>query len=216
MKKSKTLARSDQAVGSYLDMLLQEIPAEYPTEADIKPVALEIEADIPVVVTERRKTPVVARQEAATENWRDEHFQSMLFEIGGLTLAIPLLDMGAVVSWPGSMTDIPNTPDWYLGLVRHREQNIRVINTWQIVMDRQKNDEETPDKSSFNHIIMIKGGAWGLACEKIGDVIDLYPGDVKWRTSQGTRPWLAGTVMKYMSALVDTHAISTMLEDISV
>lgn len=214
MKKSKTLASSDQAVSSYLDMLLQEIPEEYPTEPEIKPLALEVET--PTVVTELPKSPVPAVEEVATKSWRDEHFQSMLFEVGGLTLAIPLLEMGVVIPWPESVRDMPNTPDWYLGLMRHREQNIHVINTWQIVMDRQENDTETPDKSCFNHIIMMKEGPWGLACEKIGNVIDLYPGDVKWRTSQGTRPWLAGTVMKYLSAIVDTNAISTMLDDVSV
>jgi purine-binding chemotaxis protein CheW len=42
-------------------------------------------------------------------------------------------------------------------------------------------------------------------------VISLRPEDVKWRGSQGRRPWLAGTVIQQMCALLEVDAFLEQL-----
>jgi purine-binding chemotaxis protein CheW len=63
------------------------------------------------------------------------------------------------------------------------------------------------------HLVMIDEGRWALACSRIGDVVDLEPTDIKWRSASGTRLWLAGTVIARMCALLDidqlTHELVT-------
>jgi len=40
----------------------------------------------------------------------------------------------------------------------------------------------------------------------------LTPAAVKWRGHSGSRPWLAGTVIDRMCALIDADAFAQMLE----
>ena len=59
---------------------------------------------------------------------------------------------------------------------------------------------------------MIDEGRWALGCSRIGDVVDLEPADVKWRSSSGTRLWLAGTVTARLCALLDIDALIRQLD----
>ena len=59
-------------------------------------------------------------------------------------------------------------------------------------------------------MLVVGDGAWGLACHGIGEVLKLGGQDVKWRTAKGKRPWLAGTVLGHLCALVDTEAFGDM------
>jgi purine-binding chemotaxis protein CheW len=67
----------------------------------------------------------------------------------------------------------------------------------------------TADRVS--HLVLIGEGRWGLAASAIGQVISLRPEDVKWRGSQGQRPWLAGTVIQHMCALLEVEAFLELL-----
>jgi len=64
-----------------------------------------------------------------------------------------------------------------------------------------------------NKIILMDEGKWGLACDDIGEVITLQNTDVRWRTAEGRRTWLAGTVSDRLCALLDTDSLSKMLAE---
>ena len=55
-------------------------------------------------------------------------------------------------------------------------------------------------------------GTWGLACDSVGEVIDLSMEQVKWRSSRSKRRWLAGTVLEHMCAIIDPPAFAEMLK----
>ena len=59
--------------------------------------------------------------------------------------------------------------------------------------------------------MVIDEGRWALACSKLGDVIELEPEQVKWRTDAGKRRWLAGTAIELMCALLDIDALTDEL-----
>ena len=63
----------------------------------------------------------------------------------------------------------------------------------------------------FSHILLVDDYSWGLACDEIGDVIWLSSDDVKWRKNKQQRPWLAGTAIEQMCALMDTEVFADML-----
>ncbi|MCH8504548.1 MAG: chemotaxis protein CheW [Ectothiorhodospiraceae bacterium] len=144
--------------------------------------------------------------------WAQELFQALFFQVGALRLAVPLTELQSVVPWGEvDVTPTPNRPEWFLGLMRYRDRNVRVIDTATMVLPPEKRD--TPEASAEPGQILIVGdGTWGLACHSIGDVVKLSPEEVKWRSGRTRRPWLAGTVIGHLCALVDTDAFAAMLE----
>lgn len=70
--------------------------------------------------------------------------------------------------------------------------------------------DENP-RERVKHIVLIDNYRWGLACDKIGEVITLQPDEVRWRSDTSSRKWLAGTVIDHMCALLNSEAFATML-----
>ena len=139
-------------------------------------------------------------------NWHEEPFQTLLFYVMGLPLVAPLLRLNGVIPWSDDIARLPNSPSWDLGILPHRGGKIRVVDTAQLVYSSRHFDAE---RKPLHHIVLIQGGRWGLACEAIGDVLNLQPDQVKWRTSAGERAWLAGTVKEHLCSLIDVDAFAT-------
>ncbi|MCC5857882.1 MAG: chemotaxis protein CheW [Ectothiorhodospiraceae bacterium] len=158
---------------------------------------------------------VESRPEPQSEplpEWRAREFQALFFYVGGLRLAVPLTELHSVVSWGDvDVTAMPNQPAWFMGLMPYRDRKVRVIDTAAMVLPENK--RSTPEaQAAPAHILVVGDGSWGLVCHGIGDVIRLQPDEVKWRSGQGKRRWLAGTVIGHLSALVDTDAFADMLD----
>jgi purine-binding chemotaxis protein CheW len=240
MANQKLLAAPQEALWNYLDALLQEIPPDLlpadGAEEEIQewdPAALEVAAApavalpelplqtavlpqvAPVVVPESGPAVAAGDTAAAADAgarpaWADGEFQALLFSVGGLNLAVPLVTLHSVLPWPEQgVTPMPNQPDWCFGLLRYRERNVRVVDTGTMVIppDRKAAVPVEPPQ----HILIVGDGDWGLACNTIGSVVRLGAEDVRWRASGGQRPWLAGTVLAHLCALIDTQAFAQML-----
>lgn len=168
---------------------------------------------VPEPAAEPAAAPAAAEPPAAlTPEWAETEFQALLFSVGGLTLAVPLVTLNSVVPWPeGGVTPMPNQPAWCFGLMNYRDRNVRVVDTGTMVIppDRQELRPTEPPR----HILVVGDGGWGLACSAIGNVVRLAPQDVRWRRGGGRRPWLAGTVLGHLCALLDTDAFARMLAD---
>lgn len=178
--------------------------------ARVKEVIPEPVAEIPPV--EERK-PESTGNETRIPGWASKRFQCLLFNVAGITLAVPLEKLNGVIPWSDSITPMPGHSPAFLGLLRHLEKNVKVMDTAQIILpEKQKNAIESEPGERIHKIILMDEGRWGLACDEVGDVIDLEQGDVRWRTAQGKRPWLAGTISERLCALLDTDVFASMLE----
>ena len=65
----------------------------------------------------------------------------------------------------------------------------------------------------FKHLLLIDDGGFGLACDDLGEVLKLAPDKVRWRQDRSSRPWLAGTLIEQMSALIDIDKFTEMLKE---
>ena len=168
-----------------------------------------------IVVTE---DSTVIENELATESiipeWANEPFQILLFEVAGLKLAVPLVELSGVIEWKDSITAMPGHADFYMGILQHLGNKIAVIDTAKMVLPISKQAQLINDDAveRVNHIVLIDDYKWGLACDKIGEVMTLKPDDVRWRTSNSNRSWLAGTVIEHMCALLNSEGFASMLE----
>jgi len=147
--------------------------------------------------------------------WANEPFQILLFNVAGLKLAVPLIELSGVIRWTDAVTEMPGHADFYMGILQHLGNKIAIIDTARMVLPTNKIEEFAGDnpRDRVKHIVLIDDYRWGLACDGIGEVITLNPEDVRWRTSRTSRGWLAGTVVEHMCALLNSEGFSTMLKN---
>jgi purine-binding chemotaxis protein CheW len=108
---------------------------------------------------------------------------------------------------------MPGHADFYMGILQHLGNKIAVIDTARMVLPENKLAllaGENP-RQRVKHIVLIDDYKWGLACDAISEVITLQPDDIRWRTSKTSRPWLAGTVIEHMCALMNSKGFADML-----
>ncbi|MBI3186516.1 MAG: chemotaxis protein CheW [Gammaproteobacteria bacterium] len=229
--------KAQQAISDYLDALLEDLPqaekpvsiqladkparvvaldqliAEIQVEAPARPAVVPVE---PVVIAEAVAKPVkpVASDASGSgvPEWAEHPFQCLLFKVSGLTLAVPLIKLNSVIPWSDNITHTPNKTSWYLGLVQSHGANVKVIDTALMVLPENRRSSIDLDPSHrFSHILLVDNYTWGLACDAIGDVIWLDQHKVKWRKDKTRRPWLAGTALEQLCAIIDTEVFAEMM-----
>jgi len=141
--------------------------------------------------------------------WAEEPFECLLFDVAGLTLAVPLVCLGSIYPLADQeLTPLFGQPDWFLGILPSQAGNLKVLDTARWVMpDRYRDDF----REGLQYVISVQGYEWGLAVHQVSRSIRLDPSEVKWRTQRSQRPWLAGTVIEHMCALVDVTALAELI-----
>ena len=169
----------------------------------------------PSVVASPVITPIVTTpppQEPAptvVKEYRSGRFQALFFSVAGLKVALPLKELGGIHKI-GTLNTLPGKPAWYKGVMLYREQKINVVNTAMWVMP-EKYDQQLAETLDYQYVIMLGKSSWGLACESLVNTIALEQDDVKWRATEGKRPWLAGLIKQHMCALLDVEALIALL-----
>jgi purine-binding chemotaxis protein CheW len=136
------------------------------------------------------------------------------FRIAGLNLAIPLKKVTGEITWSPDIAPVAGSPAWLLGLRQYDDRAVQIIDTAMIIIPKARRDAmHSASRSRYQHIIVIGNGRWGLACEKRDGQMKLNTKEVNWRTEQGTRPWLAGTLTKDRCALLDADAMVKLLDN---
>ncbi|MBU3022230.1 chemotaxis protein CheW [Aestuariibacter sp. A3R04] len=233
MTKSTPFARED-VMQAYLDSLLHgpEDPAEVTAKTAklLEQAALDLagdsseeekaaEAIAPITpVVSSAETAVVADESGVTpprvayvKDLLENRFQALFFEVAGLTLAVPLITLGGIHRLE-KVGGLVGKPDWFKGVMLHREQKINVVDTAMWVMP-EKYNQNLAETLHYQYLIMLGDSAWGLASDKLVNTVTLSKDEVKWRETGGKRPWLAGMVKERMCALIDVYQLIAMLND---
>lgn len=141
--------------------------------------------------------------------WAQEGFECLIFRVAGLQLAVPLVLLGQIHRLESELTPLVGRPDWFMGLLRVGNQNVRVTDTALWVMpDRYRREF----RDGYRFVIQLGNSAWGLACDEVAQSFRVQPEDVKWRSQGGRRQWLAGTIKREMCALLDVARMADLLE----
>ncbi len=240
-KDERGVMDQGMAVGAYLEALLAPVPEATPdnemtaqvelAEAtplrdmpvivppiiappEIKP-APPVETPVTAEVTPAAPAPKARPAPTGRPDWATGRFQALLFKAAGLQLAVPLVELNGVIHWDdGAVTEMPNHQEWFLGLRDHLEHRVKLIDIAAVVLppDRYAALGEA-NGQRLGKVVLIDDYNWGLACEDVAEVVTLTPDDVKWRQGGGNRPWLAGTVVKHMCALLNSSAFAEVLRD---
>lgn len=142
--------------------------------------------------------------------WAQERFECLLFKVKGLTLAVPLVELGGIIKIEKQPTPLFGQPSWFIGMLRNNKMNVSMVDTAQWVLPPALIKKI---QDPYKLVIRIHDSTWGLACNEVDRSISLKPEQVRWRTSLGKRPWLAGTVIEHMCALIDVAAFARLLKE---
>ncbi|POA18626.1 chemotaxis protein CheW [Pseudomonas sp. FW300-N1A1] len=142
-------------------------------------------------------------------SWAAEPFECLLFDVAGLTLAVPLVCLGSIYPLAGhELTPLFGQPEWFLGILPSQAGNLKVLDTARWVMpDRYRDDF----RQGLQYVISVQGYEWGLAVHQVSRSLRLDPNEIKWRSHRGQRPWLAGTVIEHMCALLDVSELAELI-----
>jgi purine-binding chemotaxis protein CheW len=172
-----------------------------PVVAPVAPVVEQVKV-APAVPAVKVTAPVV-------KDYRKGRFQALFFTVAGLKVALPLKALGGIHKIM-PISSLPGQPEWLKGVMLYREQKINVVDTALWVMP-EKYDQELAEKLNYQYVIMLGNSHWGLACDTLVNTIALEQDEVKWRETEGKRPWLAGLIKQHMCALLDVDALIALL-----
>lgn len=188
----------------------EEIATETAVQEPIESEPIEINEQ--QTVEEIRLAEVANLEWAANglPQWAQEKFDVLLFNVAGLTLAVPLIALGQIYPLTDELTPLFGQADWFMGLQPTPMGKIRTVNTARFVMP-EKYNEAFLQKARY--VMSLDGVPWGLALDSVNQPMRLDPDQVKWRSDRSKRPWLAGTVKEHMCALLDVPRIAQLLLD---
>ena len=178
------------------------MPVLAPAPALVEPV---VEVHLPPVAG----NPPPLKPVADRPSWAAEPFECLLFDVAGLTLAVPLVCLGSIYPLAGhELTPLFGQPEWFLGILPSQSGNLKVLDTARWVMpDRYRDDF----REGLQYVISVQGYEWGLAVHQVSRSLRLDPNEIKWRSHRGQRPWLAGTVIEHMCALLDVAELAELI-----
>ncbi len=232
-KKDNNLLKPELAVESYLDSLLQEISTdqtelrplpvkgnvvllpdfEIPQEDTIDPVNEIIEPVSPATDLAAESTEnELSHQEQVKERKYDFTYpiQCLMFHVANTQLSIPLIELGSVLPWVKNMTQLPSSKFWSLGVLKHRERKIRVVDTAGLLSIRKSNTNGyTP-----SHILVFGDGDWALSCDSLGEVVKVESDDIQWNGPKSSGLSM-GTLRGSLAQLLDPMKIMKHLESIT-
>jgi purine-binding chemotaxis protein CheW len=143
--------------------------------------------------------------------YRQGDFQALFFNVAGLTIAVPLIELGGIHKIEKT-TSLMGKPDWFKGVMLYRDDKVNVVDTALWVMP-EKCDEKLKSSLNYQYVIMLSNSPWGLSAENLVDTVVLNQEEVKWLDNASKRPWLAGLVKDKMCALLDVDALIQLLND---
>ena len=180
MSESKPLLDQQDALQQYLQDMLNEA------------------AFNPEPVSEQT---VVAEPAPAALSRPATPFQALLFEVNGLSLALPLDQLDGIEKWPvAPLPKIADKPAHYLGLLSRPGLHTQVVDP-SAVLQSEVNQSQPP-----RYILLVDNKRWGLAVTSVKKVLTIEAADCKWR-QPGQRPWFAGTILSGLTHVLELPSL---------
>lgn len=234
------LLEQNAALLGFLDDLLTEEPQAEPAAAELPqepalttdtvtpvaereiPIAAEElaldgtpTAEIPEAIIPAQEMHAPAGRIPIVPDWGREAFQAMVFKVGELSLAIPLVELAGVVEWQPELIDSQGASGLCMGHFPHAGQSVTVIDTARFIFPEQHLQALGGPHISprLSRIVLINQGNIGLACNEVFEVITIESAQVNWRSDKTRRQWLAGTMLDQLIAVLDARTTAEILTD---
>ncbi|HFD80854.1 MAG TPA: hypothetical protein ENK05_10780 [Gammaproteobacteria bacterium] len=198
--KETALLDPQRALGAWMDALLDDRAPSAPLAAEGGSGA------VPSTVEEGSSAGQSLHEPGISSRAR---FRAQSFQVAGLTLAIPLDQVDAVVDATAVTPRSESSPPLW-GVLEDGAGSCRVVDTAQVVLPAARSAALGDPAARCTAVLRLRGG-WALACERVGEVVEIEAGEVCWRSERAQRTWLAGTLRARSMALLDVEALGRQL-----
>ncbi len=145
-------------------------------------------------------------------DWASRPFQALEFTVAKLKLVIPLVHLCGILDWEyADLTQMPGHSEHFIGVWPNHGINSKIVDIANMIVPQRYQSKISPWQERISKVVLIDESTWGLACDDILGVVTLDPRDVRWRTDRAQRPWLAGTLIEQMSAIIDGEQFAVTL-----
>jgi purine-binding chemotaxis protein CheW len=215
----KQIIHQELALDAYLRTLLDEVPeAEQAVAIPVSTAGKEVSKQHPQTIIKALEEPVVLLQQtklvqpespiklqalSVMPEWAQHEFQALFFKVDQLILATPLIELSRTIKMDRKPTKIPGQPSWFIGLLDENGSRIGVLDTGQLVFGKIRGGLRNLEEKPFQRILITQDKKWGLACDEVLSIGKLKPDKVRWRTIRQKKPWLVGTVIEELTAIID-------------
>lgn len=116
--------------------------------------------------------------------WAGEPFECLLFDVAGLTLAVPRYCLGSIYSLAGrELTPLFGQPDWFLGILPSQSGKLNVLDTrWVMPSAIARTFAK-----ACNTLTRCRATNGGWRCIRSSRSLRLHPNEIKWRSQRGQR-----------------------------
>ncbi len=132
-----------------------------------------------------------------------------LFEVAGLTIALPAARVTAEQRLDGEPDGAGNA------LIRTLEPNqggtLPLVDLARLLLPAESPLLEAALSDRAGTVVVLDEGQWALAGAGPGRLENLAEEPVCWRSTEGGRAWLAGTLVERRLVVIDLDAIAGML-----
>ena len=156
----------------------------------------EIERDADTIDIEETRDHRVSLQTSLSER-----FQVLLCKVAGLTIAVPLVELGGIHQLT-KLSTIAGKPDWFKGILIKGDVKYQCIDAARWIMP-EKVSAEMAKTIDYKFAIQLGKSPYVLCCESVSSTVELSKDEIKWRKDDIKRPWLAGLLKEKMCALID-------------
>ncbi len=164
----------------------------------------------------RDETEHPAAVAAPPADWRSQPFQGVMVEGCNCRFVIPFNFLTGIERFPAKLTILPKARPWVLGIHNGRGQQTTVFDLDRLAGRKAKETGLPPvnedARRDYRYLVLLAEGKWGIACSAVGKTGEIVPARVKWRSEQGTNPWLAGTAKEQLAPVVDVPRLIDYLD----
>ena len=118
-------------------------------------------------------------------------FQTLIFSVGKLQLALPLHLLGGIIRSDDPPTPIFGQPKWFTGLLQTNTGGLNVINTGMYLLDHRYEPEMA---EGYRYVIRLGDSNWGLSVSELCSTRVLEHEAIRWFPDDNGRPWIAGMI----------------------
>jgi len=223
-KPQQQILQQGLALDAYLRTLLDEVPEadepyqlntqpvqiKPPTKSKLEPVnraeILPVPDKLPMRLVQA-ENPATLKALSVMPEWAQYEFQALFFKVDQLILATPLIELSRTIKLERKPAKIPGQPSWFLGLLDEHDSRIGVLDTGQLILGKNRGSLRDLVEHPFQRILITQDRKWGLACDEILSIGKLKPEKIRWRTVRQRKPWLIGTVIDELAAVIDVKQL---------
>ncbi|MGR9054026.1 MAG: chemotaxis protein CheW [Gammaproteobacteria bacterium] len=221
------ILHQELALDTYLRTLLEELPAVQEEKQashpePIKPAVIPLlkpgqgltvvgpvkPKRLPEARIKPEPTTLPLAPLAVMPAWAQHEFQAIFFKLGGLVLATPLTELSRTLKFDRKVTQLPNQPSWFMGLIEDQDKKIGVLDSGQLILGKTQGRKRDLNEQPFKSLLVTGDGNWALACDELLSIGKLTPEQVRWRTRRERRSWLIGTVIEQLTAVIDVNQLT--------